>query len=246
MLGSLEKRILSVLFREKRATARNIHTSIEKEGFHTTYVSVNTVLSRLHKKGLVGRTKENYRGRFRYQYEYVEVKEKLISSLLRDVDTIFGEEGIDHLKRNLDALDSTPPQGDTSFPDYGAPRLTPERIARMYMSLTRTPMNLNETRKPVGRVHVVIERCKGCGYCWVYCPEEVLEESSEINSRGYHYPSVQAGKEEGCVDCGMCTEICPDLAIFSEEIVEDNLQTTTGGGTNLEGASGDAKQEVET
>ena len=80
----------------------------------------------------------------------------------------------------------------------------------------------------------------------MYCPEEVLEESSEINSRGYHYPSVQAGKEEGCVDCGMCTEICPDLAIFSEEIVEDNLQTTTGGGTNLEGASGDAKQEVET
>ena len=181
---------------------------------------------------------------FRYIYQYIDIKENLISSLIKDVDFIFGKEGIEHLKLELDALDPTPPQEDLSFPDYGAPRLTSERLEQMYMSSTRTPMNLDGTVKPVGTIHVVIERCKGCGYCWLYCPEEVLEESSEINSRGYHYPDVKAGKEEGCVDCGMCTEICPDLAIFSEEIVEGDLQMNTGRKTNLIEVNEGTKPEV--
>ena len=56
MLGSLEKRILSVLFKEKKATARDIFRILRAEGMTITYVTVNTVLSRLHKRGLVNRT----------------------------------------------------------------------------------------------------------------------------------------------------------------------------------------------
>ncbi len=246
MFGSLEKKILSVLYREKRATARDIFHSIEQGGIPTTYVSVNTVLSRLHKKGLVNRTKVQYRGTFRYFYDYVDVRDAFISLLIDDVDTIFGNEGLDHLKERLEGLDATIEEEDTQSYDYGAPRLTPERIARMYMPLTREPMNLNEAQRQVGLVRIIIERCKGCGYCWVYCPVDVLEESRNINSRGYHYPSLKDGMEESCVGCGMCTEICPDLAIFSEEVVNEDIQTNSKGESEAQQNHENTSQEAQT
>ena len=221
MFGTLEKRIISVLFKEKRATARAIHRNFINEGKDVTYVTINTVLSRLSKKGLVIRTKESYRGTFRYTYEYVDVKDMIVTAMLEEVDQLFGNEGIDHLRTRLE--DGWPTEDDEipTAHRYGAPPLTPERLSKMYMPLTRTPMNLQETKKPEGKIHIIIERCKECGYCWEYCPEEVLEESEEINSRGYHYPQVKVDKDDACVDCGMCTEICPDLAIYTEEIETD-------------------------
>ena len=82
----------------------------------------------------------------------------------------------------------------------------------------RTPINLQNFRKPLGRVHIIAERCKECGYCWTYCPREVLEKSDYVNKNGYHPPRVKKGRENDCVACGMCEAICPDFAIFVEEI----------------------------
>ncbi len=73
-------------------------------------------------------------------------------------------------------------------------------------------------RTPRGRVHIIPERCKGCGFCWAFCPKKVLEESEEINSKGYHLPRVKAGQEEACVDCKTCMLICPEFAIYSVEV----------------------------
>jgi ferredoxin-type protein NapH len=70
---------------------------------------------------------------------------------------------------------------------------------------------------PVGRVFVIPERCKECGYCWKYCPEEVLEASQAVNGNGYHYPQIKHGKESACIACGMCEWICPDFAIYAVE-----------------------------
>ena len=223
MLGSLEKRILSVLYNKKRATAREIYNALRNEGMSIAYVTINTVLSRLHKRDLVNRTKEPFRGKFRYLYEYVEVKDQLISDYLKDVNILFGEEGIDHLMMKLEdekGLELATLEKKVTSISYSVPPLTPERVAKMYMEITRSPLNLAETKKPKGRIYVILERCKECEYCWEYCPEEVLEVSHEINSKGYHYPIIKEGKEEACVHCGMCTEICPDFAIFTEEIEE--------------------------
>ncbi|MDH5345132.1 MAG: 4Fe-4S binding protein, partial [Gammaproteobacteria bacterium] len=66
-------------------------------------------------------------------------------------------------------------------------------------SKARQPMDLASAKVPVGRVHVIAERCKQCNFCINYCPTSVLEYSTEINAKGYHFPQVAAGKETSCV-----------------------------------------------
>ncbi|MBI4393092.1 MAG: 4Fe-4S binding protein [Euryarchaeota archaeon] len=78
-------------------------------------------------------------------------------------------------------------------------------------------MDAARLRRPAGLVHVVRERCKECGFCWDFCPLDVLEQGDASNEKGYHYPRVKAGKEAACVNCGMCAEVCPEFAIFSTE-----------------------------
>ena len=85
-------------------------------------------------------------------------------------------------------------------------------------SNSRRPMDSGKARIPLGEVHVIPERCKECGFCVGYCPEQVLAFSGEINAKGYHYPVIAAGKEEACVHCGFCNLICPELAIYTVEL----------------------------
>jgi NAD-dependent dihydropyrimidine dehydrogenase PreA subunit len=42
-----------------------------------------------------------------------------------------------------------------------------------------------------------------------------------MNSKGYHYPVVAPGKEDACVHCGFCSLICPEFAIYTEEVAEE-------------------------
>ena len=48
----------------------------------------------------------------------------------------------------------------------------------------RKPLDADKVKPPEGEVHLIKDRCKGCGLCIEYCPTKVLEESDEINARG--------------------------------------------------------------
>jgi 2-oxoglutarate ferredoxin oxidoreductase subunit delta len=82
----------------------------------------------------------------------------------------------------------------------------------------RIPINNDQFQKPLGRVYIIPGRCKECNYCWTFCPNEVLELSDEINANGYRHPRVKEGKENDCVNCGMCVWVCPEFAIFTVEV----------------------------
>ncbi len=91
----------------------------------------------------------------------------------------------------------------------------------------RQPMDLASAQVPVGRVHIIAERCKQCNFCITYCPTQVLEYAEETNVKGYHFPIVAAGKENSCVHCKFCDLICPELAIFTTDISEEG-ETSAG------------------
>ena len=73
-----------------------------------------------------------------------------------------------------------------------------------------------------GRVSVVVERCKACGFCVEFCPTHVLALSSAFNSKGYHPPHVV--HPEKCSGCDLCGMYCPDFAIYATKV------TPAGGG----------------
>lgn len=80
------------------------------------------------------------------------------------------------------------------------------------MKFWRTPLDVDKLKIPRGELHIIKERCKGCGFCVEYCPKDVLELSDEFNSKGYHPPVVV--KPDECVNCDLCEMLCPDYAIY--------------------------------
>ena len=67
-------------------------------------------------------------------------------------------------------------------------------------------------------VIILAERCKECGFCIEFCPQHVLYESTEINSKGYH--PIYLGDSTKCTKCDICGMICPDFAISVVDIEE--------------------------
>jgi 2-oxoglutarate ferredoxin oxidoreductase subunit delta len=78
-----------------------------------------------------------------------------------------------------------------------------------------------------GRVSIVVERCKACGFCVEFCPTHVLALSSAFNSKGYHPPHVV--HPEKCSGCDLCGMYCPDFAINGTRILPDKAKQATGG-----------------
>ena len=64
--------------------------------------------------------------------------------------------------------------------------------------------------KVKGDIIVDIEKCKGCELCAAACPQESLELSRKINSKGYHYIVKIVDNCTGCTNCAL---VCPDGVI---------------------------------
>ncbi len=64
-----------------------------------------------------------------------------------------------------------------------------------------------KTMKPV----VISEKCIGCGKCWLFCPEncinEIIKNKKKIFEADLDY----------CKGCGICAEVCPVKAIIMKE-----------------------------
>lgn len=89
---------------------------------------------------------------------------------------------------------------------------------------SRKPVNLASAKVPKGRIFILPERCKGCRFCIDFCPKEILVESEGINAKGYHYPAIAPGKDNDCIHCGFCNLVCPEMAIYTEQIEEEGAE----------------------
>jgi 2-oxoglutarate ferredoxin oxidoreductase subunit delta len=87
------------------------------------------------------------------------------------------------------------------------------------LKLWRKPLDADEFEAPKGEVQVIPERCKGCGFCIEFCPRNVLAESKDFNSKGYHPPEI--ADINACVYCQLCELICPEFAIYVVEVKKE-------------------------
>ena len=55
------------------------------------------------------------------------------------------------------------------------------------------------------------ERCKGCEFCCMVCPKQLLSLVEEYNSKGHHYVTIANPSE--CTGCRFCAIMCPEIAI---------------------------------
>ncbi len=52
-----------------------------------------------------------------------------------------------------------------------------------------------------------------------FCPQHILYETDETNSKGYHIIAMIDGGK--CLGCEMCTMVCPEFAIH---VVAGNIE----------------------
>ncbi|MFH1634652.1 MAG: ferredoxin family protein [Chloroflexota bacterium] len=83
------------------------------------------------------------------------------------------------------------------------------------MPYWRQPLDRDRIQITHGIVHIISDRCKGCGFCVEFCPRNLLAMSKSTNSKGYHTPVVV--DDLHCTNCGLCALLCPDFAIYIED-----------------------------
>jgi predicted transcriptional regulator len=105
-LGELQAEILGVLQKRGKASARDIMKEIPS-GKRLAYTTVSTVLDRLHKKGLVKRTRVAGRGGTKYIYSYATpagIRASLIQRTLNSLVDAFGPSVVPAIYDSLEEI----------------------------------------------------------------------------------------------------------------------------------------------
>jgi len=105
-LGELQAEVLGALQKLGKASARDIMKEIESEK-QLAYTTVSTVLDRLHKRGLVKRSKIAGRGGEKYVYSFappVEMRASLVQRTLNSLVSAFGPSVVPTIYESLDQI----------------------------------------------------------------------------------------------------------------------------------------------
>ena len=66
---------------------------------------------------------------------------------------------------------------------------------------------MSDNKKDLPKIEISKDECKGCQYCIVECPKQVITLSQNFNKLGYQYAQY---KGDGCNGCGTCFYVCPE------------------------------------
>ena len=105
-LGELQAEVLGALQKLGKASARDIMKAIESEK-QLAYTTVSTVLDRLHKRGLVKRSKIAGRGGEKYVYSFappVEMRASLVQRTLNSLVSAFGPSVVPTIYESLEQI----------------------------------------------------------------------------------------------------------------------------------------------
>lgn len=70
-----------------------------------------------------------------------------------------------------------------------------------------------------GEVTIDDTRCRGCGYCVKFCPNECLSiPGDKFSVEGYMLAVLE--KPDECIACGFCGWMCPHFAVEVYKYVE--------------------------
>lgn len=107
-LGPLERAIMEVFWEKNQADARDIFSELNKRK-KIAYTTINTTLTRLHKKGLLKRKLVKGRGGYRYVYTTAKSKPKYADHVIRttidDLLMRFGNRTISYFSESLNLSD---------------------------------------------------------------------------------------------------------------------------------------------
>ena len=62
--------------------------------------------------------------------------------------------------------------------------------------------------------HIVINEaiCKGCEFCALVCPQDLIKTADHFNAKGYR-PALLVDPDGRCTGCTLSAMICPDAVI---------------------------------
>ncbi len=104
MLGSLEMKVISALKTKKMSNARGVLNELRRTDKAVAYTTISTVLFRLHKKGLVERKEERYRGGKRYIYIYKNIEKEYMNGMMKNIVATFGRPALAHFLERVEKL----------------------------------------------------------------------------------------------------------------------------------------------